>query len=350
MKRLLSLLLSACCVCVLFTGCSKTEDTGKAPNVDTDGLAVNEVVTGPINPLTGETVETDTSSARPYCVMINNHPSARPCKGLANASIVYEALVEGDITRMMAVFTDISQTDVGYIRSARPYYVSLVQAYDAIYVHCGHSDQARADIKQYGVSDIDATFGEGGSAWVRDKDRVGRVSYEHTLYAKGDKIAEYAAKKFDLEHSDSFDTKYGLIFSPDAASQCDKESKEFTIKYLSSTATTLKYVADRNCYNAFISGTEYTDGNDKHIDFANVIILNVGNSVVDRKGHREMNLVGSGTGFFCNGGKYVEIKWERADRNDNFHYTLSDGTPLALGVGKTFISIAPLDSTGSVTW
>ena len=93
MKRLLSLLLSACCVCVLFTGCSKTEDTGKAPNVDTDGLAVNEVVTGPINPLTGETVETDKSSARPYCVMINNHPSARPCKGLANASIVYEALV-----------------------------------------------------------------------------------------------------------------------------------------------------------------------------------------------------------------------------------------------------------------
>ena len=53
MKRLLSLLLSVCCVCMLFTGCNKTEDTGKAPNVDTDGLAVNEVVTGPINPLTG---------------------------------------------------------------------------------------------------------------------------------------------------------------------------------------------------------------------------------------------------------------------------------------------------------
>ena len=63
-----------------------------------------------------------------------------------------------------------------------------------------------------------------------------------------------------------------------------------------------------------------------------------------------MNLVGSGTGYFCNGGKYVEIKWERADRNDNFHYTLTDGTPLALGVGKTFISIAPLDSTDGLVF
>lgn len=350
MKRLLSLILAVSCACCLFTGCSKDENNGKAPDMNADGLAVNEVVTGPINPLTGEAVETDKSSVRPYCVMINNHPSARPCKGLANASIVYEALVEGNITRMMAVFTDVSDIDIGYIRSARPYYVSLVQSYDAIYVHCGHSDQARADIKQYGVSDIDATFGEGGSAWVRDKDRVGRVSYEHTLYAKGAKIAEYAQNKFSTEHASGYDTKYGLVFSPDAVSQCDKESKEFTIKYLGSTATTLKYVADRNCYNAFIDGTEYTDGNSTHIDFANVIILNVDNKVVDNKGHREMNLVGSGTGYFCNGGKYVEIKWERADRDDNFHYTLTDGTPLALGVGKTFISIAPLDSTGSVTW
>ena len=350
MKRLLSLLLAVCCICCLLVGCNKEESTGQAPDMNADGLDVNEVVTGPINPLTGETVATDKSSVRPYCVMINNHPNARPCKGLSNASIVYEALVEGDITRMMAVFTDISDTDVGYIRSARPYYASLAQAYDAIYVHCGHSKQARADIKQYGISDIDATFGEGGSAWVRDKDRVGVVSYEHTLYAKGAEIAKYAQSKFSTEHPAGFDTNYGLVFSRDAATQCDKESTEFTIKYLSSTATTMKYVADKNCYNAFISGKEYTDGNDKHIDFANVIILNVGNSVVDNKGHREMNLVGSGTGYFCNGGKYVEIKWERANRDDNFHYTLTDGTPLALGVGKTFISIAPLDSTGSVTW
>ncbi len=346
MKRLIAFILSICCCLCLFTACGK--DKSEAPDINSDGLNVNDTYTGPINPLTGEKATTDTSSARPYCVMINNHPSARPCKGLSNASIIYEALVEGDITRMMAVFNDVSEIDVGYIRSARPYYVSLAQSYDAIYVHCGGSNQARSDIKQYGISDIDATYGAAGSAWVRDPDRVGKVSYEHTLYAKGSAIAEYSEKTFTTEHPEGFDTTYGLSFSANAVTQCDKSSTDFTITYLSSTATELKYDAARACYNAFINGTEYTDGDDTHIDFANVIILNIGNSVVDNKGHREMNVVGSGTGYFCTGGKYVEINWERADRNDNFHYTLTDGTPLSLSVGKTFISIAPLDGSGNI--
>ncbi len=355
MKRIISLMLALMLICCLFTGCGKEEDNGKAPDMNTDGLAVNEIVTGPINPLTGETVETDASNMRPYCVMINNHSQARPCKGLSNASIVYEALVEGCITRMMAVFDDISDVDVGYVRSARPYYISLVQSYDAIYVHCGGSTQAKSDIKQYGISDIDATYGAAGSAWVRDPDRVGKVSYEHTLYAKGDKIAEYASSNFATEHPAGFDTTYGLVFSHDAVSQCNKDSKDFTVFYYgtkggSNTSTQLKYNDSKSCYNAFINGTEYTDGYNTSIDFTNVIILNVATKTVDGKGHQEMNLVGSGNGFFCTGGKYVEIKWTRSHRNDNFHYTLTDGTPLALGVGKTFISIAPLDSTDGVIW
>ena len=343
----------------MFAGCGKDPGSGKAPDINGDGPTVNPTVspeyTGPVNPLTGEPVEKDISAARPYCVMINNHSEARPCKGLSNASIVYEALVEGSITRMMAVFNDISGTDVGYIRSARPYYISLVQSYDAIYVHCGGSTQARSDISNYGIADIDATWGHAGSAWVRDPDRVGRVSYEHTLYAKGAEIAKYAEANFRAEHKSSFDTTYGLSFSNDAVSQCTKDSKDFTVFYYgtqngSNTSTQFKYDSAKNCYNPYIKGVEYTDGNSKHIDFANVIILNVATKTVDGKGHQEMNLVGSGTGFFCTGGKYVEINWTRDTRDDNFHYTLKDGTPLNLSAGKTFISIAPLDSTDGVIW
>ena len=63
-----------------------------------------------------------------------------------------------------------------------------------------------------------------------------------------------------------------------------------------------------------------------------------------------MELTGSGTGYFFTGGKYVEINWTRADRADNFHYTLKDGTPLNLSGGKTWISIAPLDSTKGIVF
>ena len=40
----------------------------------------------------------------PVLVIINNHAAARPQSGLQQASIVYEFLVEGGITRFMAVF------------------------------------------------------------------------------------------------------------------------------------------------------------------------------------------------------------------------------------------------------
>ena len=361
MKRYISLLLALIFVCVLFTGCG-AGGNGKAPDVNGKGLKENDIkqtaepeYTGPVNPLTGEHITADISSVRPFCVMINNHSEARPSKGLSNAAIVYEALVEGSITRMMAVFTDISQTDVGYVRSARPYYISLVQSYDAIYVHCGGSTQARSDIKNYGIADIDATYGHADSAWVRDPERVGKVSYEHTLYAKGSKLFSYAKEHFRMDHNSTFDTSYGLSFADNAVDQCTGESKDFTVFYYgsqngSNTSTQFKYNSEKNCYNAYIRGTEYTDGADKHIDFANVIILNVDTATVDGKGHQEMNLVGTGNGFFCTGGKYVEIKWSRANRDDCFHYSLKDGTPLNLSVGKTFVSIAPLDSTDGVIW
>ena len=47
------------------------------------------------------------SKTRPFAVMINNINVARPLQsGLQDAYIVYEIIVEGGITRYMAVFQD----------------------------------------------------------------------------------------------------------------------------------------------------------------------------------------------------------------------------------------------------
>ena len=347
MKRLLTLLLALAMVLCLFSGCGK-DDGGTAPDVDGDGLNEHGV-SGPVNPLTGETVSEDASELRPYCVMINNHPAARPAIGLSQASIVYEALAEGGLTRMMAIFTDVDEITIGSIRSARPYFISMAQAYDAVYVHAGGSEQAYSDIKTLGIDNIDGVRGSRSgeaSSYYRDQTRLneGR-NIEHTLFAKGSSLASFAENNYDLKHDAGYYTSYGLSFSTDAVSQCSKSSTDFTV-YYSGYSTDFKYSSDKNCYNAFIDGDEYIDGgNNSSIDFANVIVLNIPSQTVDGYGRQAMEMTGSGSGYFFTGGKYVEINWERADRADNFHYTLKDGTPLNLSIGKTFISIAPLDST-----
>lgn len=342
-------------VLCLFAGCSNNkEDEPNAPDVNGDGLNKNEIVKTIVNPLTGETVSEDISSLRPYCVMINNHPDARPCVGLSNASIIYEALAEGGITRMMAVFNDIDGVTVGSLRSARPYYISMAQAYDAVYIHAGGSDQAYSDIKTLGIDNIDGVRGSRSgeaTSYYRDQTRLseGR-NVEHTLFADGSKLKSFASDNFELKHTDGYDASYGLSFAPDAVSQCTTASADFTVHY-SYYKTNFKYNAEKNCYNAYISGEEYVDGgNNQSIDLANVIVLNIPTKTIDSYGRQAMELTGSGSGYFFTGGKYVEINWSRADRADNFHYTRTDGTPLNLSVGKTWISIAPLDSTEGIVF
>lgn len=336
-----------CCLCV---GCGKKEtNEDKGPKPDVDVVDTEDAI---INPLTGEEVEEDNSIMRPYCVMINNHPEGRPSIGLSNASIIYEALVEGEITRLMAIFNDIDGLDIGNIRSCRHYYLSLVQAYDGLYIHWGSSNIGDAQIKQYGINDIDAL--SHGDGFYREDFRF---QNEHNAMIHGSQAVAYAENNYETKHADGYDTTYGLMFSDDAVKQCTKDSTDFTVQYLSSTTTEFKYDAEKNCYHAFMNGNEYIDrqsygdsSDDASIDLANVIILKVPYTVVDKSAHKDMELTGSGTGFFATGGKYVEINWTRADRADSFHYTLTDGTPLALSVGKTYICISPLESGGSVTW
>lgn len=363
MKRTISILLVLMLCCCLFTGCGSNEDEGSGapPTVDTEGLKVNEVVSGIINPLTGEAVENDISANRPYCVMINNHPDARPCAGLSQAAMVYEVVVEGGITRLMAVFNDIDGVTLGSIRSCRPYYLSIAQSYDAIYVHAGGSDQGYSDIKSLGINNIDGVRGSRAgeaSSYYRDSNRKSLgVNIEHTLFADGAKLADFARNNYTMTHASGFDTTYGLLFSNEAATQCDKSATNIKTNFSGWYNSVLKYNADKGCYNLYMSDKEYIDdvttgssSDDVSIDFANFIILNAATKSVDGYGRQAMELTGSGTGYFGCGGKYVEIKWERADRSDNFHYFLTDGTPLALNVGKTYVGIADFDQFGGVSF
>lgn len=71
--------------------------------------------------------------------MINNISTAQPVQtGLNKADIIYETEVEGGITRLMAVFQDITTAEkIGTIRSARYPYVDLAMGHNAIFIHCG---------------------------------------------------------------------------------------------------------------------------------------------------------------------------------------------------------------------
>ena len=74
--------------------------------------------------LTGEWKKEEVVVRRPLAVMIPNNAQAMPQYAISQASIIYEAPVEGRITRLMAVFEDFDDLDhIGPLRSSRDYYI-----------------------------------------------------------------------------------------------------------------------------------------------------------------------------------------------------------------------------------
>ena len=189
MKRYFALLLALLMLLALFTACSGSDDA----NTDTDPEHDNtDTITEYSNPLTGEISDTDLSTARPYGVMINNIQVAQPQCGISEADIIYEILVEGSCTRMLAIFSDISDAGVlGSMRSVRPYYAELIRSYDAILVHAGGSEQAYSDISSYDIDNIDGVRGTyADTVFYRDSARMS-AGYEHSLFTTGTKVMDY---------------------------------------------------------------------------------------------------------------------------------------------------------------
>jgi hypothetical protein len=106
----------------------------------------------------GVLVETSQAKLYPIAVMIENAAfgGVRPQAGLSYAQIVYEVVVEGGITRFMAIYAGDMPDVIGPVRSARPTYLEFAAEYDALYGHAGGSPEALQAISGLQVKDLSA--------------------------------------------------------------------------------------------------------------------------------------------------------------------------------------------------
>lgn len=293
-------------------------------------------------PLTGEQLSTKPENTRPFAVMINNIVYAQPQVGISNADIIYEIPAEGGITRMMAIFSHLYDVEsVGSIRSLRPYYLSVALSYDAIVIHAGGSEQAYSDVKTYNADHLDGVRdGNTSSMFYRDASR-GQHGSEHTLFFHGANVEALVNQyKFRTEHESSYKT--GLNFADNAADQCNNTAANVQITFNTSKSTSFTYHTDSGKYTAVQYKDDYKDGaTGEAVTFSNLLILTADMKTVDSYGRLAVDLIGSGTGYFVTGGKYVPIKWSRSDINSCFTYTLEDGTALNLSRGTTYVGVIP---------
>ncbi|MCD7946289.1 MAG: DUF3048 domain-containing protein [Clostridiales bacterium] len=299
-----------------------------------------------LNPLTGEATETDISANRPVMVMLNNLKQALPQSGNSQADIIYEMLEEGGITRMLAVYQDISSVEgnLGTIRSTRPYYVDLVAGLDGILVHAGGSNAAYEKIASLGVTDLDALSGGASTLFWRDKTRLAAgIATEHAMYITASDIADYlASSSLRTEHEDGFSMQQSFI--EDGTPSDGSAATVITVPFSGHKTGEFTYDATSGKYLVSEYGSAYVDETTgEQVSVTNVIIIMTNISTIegDSKGRISVTMTGSGIGYYACGGKYIPINWSRASEDSQYQFTTMSGEQLQLGVGKSYVNIVP---------
>ena len=303
--------------------------------------------------LTGLPVTETEQKQRPLAVMLNNIIEGCPQSGTENAAIIYEAPVEGRITRLMGIFENYDNMEkIGSIRSSRDYYVYFALEYDSIYAHFGQAtpyvgdllNSDRVDNISGNVAGIDHPAVD---TFYRTTDRKA----PHNVYLGAEGL------KKDIERlgyrttlSDTYQPKF--TFATDAPITYD-DKQDATVLYpggkstdaangFSKVQARFEYNPEDKLYYRFQYG-------DKHIDelsgnqlaVTNVIFQYCHGEVRDDKDYLAFGCHGD-NGYkvqVFTGGKMVEGTWKRETDITPAQYLDANGEPIVLNPGHTWICI-----------
>lgn len=271
-------------------------------------------------------------------VMIENHPTARPQAGLAEADVVYEAMVEGNYTRFLVIFPyDRAVAKVGPVRSARPYYLDWVAEYDnPLYMHVGGSPDALALITKRNIWDANEMY-LGNSFWRSENRNAPHNTYTNTEHWKK-LIGQETVNKF---------TGWSFVTSSLACSQNCVQAVE--IPYLRPDfVTTWKF-------NSSTSNYERWQGNALHqtetgaIHADTIAIMEAPVKVLDEIGRLEIKTIGTGPAIVIMNGQKINGTWQKSALAERTNFYDQSGREINFKPGKIWVQVVPRLSMVQIT-
>ncbi len=279
--------------------------------------------------LDGVWVEKGKENLPIIAVMIDNHPSARPPEGIDKAGLIYEAEVEGNYTRYMAVFsTDEGPKKIGPVRSARSYFLDWAAELGAVYGHCGGSPDALVKIAQKDLVDLNEFY--NGQYFWRDQQRVAPHNVttswnnlEKFIKDKGIGNSDFTAWKFK-EDEPNKDVASSTI-------KIDFNHPDFKVKW--------SYDPIDNNYIRYVSGKRQITEDGEIIKAKNILIQTLPAKVVDEKLRLEMDPIGSGPAVICLDGLCQEGEWKKDGFYSRTLFYNKDNNEVELNSGQTWVEV-----------
>lgn len=337
LKRIFSLIL---CLCLALTFSACGEKPVENPEPSDGQVAVTP--TTAVNFLTGiNDLQLDKATARPVAIMIDNDSVAQKNAqaGVQAADIIYETEVEGGITRLMAVFADISKApQIGDIRSARTQFVEIASGHNAIYVHHGMDEVYCGPlIKSLGTDNF--VVGTNNCGW---RHTYGSATNWQNLYTTGEKLYKSLSdNKWKLTQEAA---KPWQNFTTETVALSTVANKA-TVGFSGSSTSYFTYdTASGKYIKTSKSATNKDVVTGQSYNFKNVFVLKTSMTYYADGKHRKISF-DSGSGYYLVNGTYEEIKWKKGEAKDSLVFTKADGTPLTVQAGNSWVCFAKTDAT-----
>ena len=326
-------LAAVCCVALIFmVGCDNDVVYDNLSDYDNE-ISESENNDLSVNPLTGVAdVSKEVASRRPVAIMINNVKTAQKVQtGLNAADIIYETEVEGGITRLMAVYQDITDLDkIGTVRSARYPYVDLALGHNAIYIHCGQ-DPTYCAPHLNDIDDLSIDTKSKGAKRISNG-----LSSEHTLYAIAGDLWESIDDSFDTTASNS--TPW-TNFTSDTLTLDGGSATSVSVPF-PTVATNFTYDSQSGLYTRLSGGTVLTDYyTNEQTQVKNVFVLLTSITNYPDGKHRRVAL-DSGDGYYVTNGTVQFIKWSKGNSTNGFKFTDTEGNEIKVSAGNSWVCIA----------
>lgn len=281
------------------------------------------------SPLTGVLTTEKLARQKVVSAMIENHPSARPQSGLSKAGLVYEALVEGGITRFLAFFSETDAKEIGPVRSARSYYLPWVKEIDAFYAHVGGSPNALALIDQYNLKSLNQFY--NSQYYWRESSRYS----PHNVYTTSKDLRQAGLAKGWQGVNDFDSWSY-----QDETEIPEEPIAEIAINYSGGTyKAEYQYLRKENKYKRIMAGSPHKDLDGKQIKPTNLIVQ-ISNQYLSSDGIRlNIETVGSGEAYIFFAGKLIKGQWRKDSIDDRTKFFRPNGSEVEFEPGSTWVHI-----------
>jgi len=292
-----------------------------------------------IAPLRGTEVPAGSLDHASIAAKIDNQILARPQVGLESADIVFEELVEGGITRYLAIWHSSIPEELGPVRSIRPMDPLIISPFGGIMCYSGGQHRFLVLIQAAPVYNCVHGAADTASVFYRTKSKAA----PHNVILKAqDLLALHPDLKAPKQQFD-----YSADLSSSSAVVSGTETQKLSFVFSTTSKPSWTYDSGRQLFLRDQRGVKDVDSEGAQLTATNVIALRVG--ITNLAGNvPKTELVGGGEAWVSAGGSTVHGKWTKASSGDTIHLVDESGSPIELAPGNTWIELVP--TAGSVAF